>query len=105
MNKGRFGFGKKDEKSADEQALASAIDRQDEALEKARLLLHSAPCKELLEKYKTAERETIDTLIKYSKDELDNVRFSHGARVLLLQLVNLKAMINTLHANAGEKYV
>ena len=107
MNKGRFGFGRKDKdtpQNVDDAALGEVRNLQQEALEKANLLLHSEPCKDLLARYKAAERETIDVLIKYSKDELDPMKFSHGARVLLLQLVNLRALINTLHAKAGQEY-
>lgn len=102
MNK--FNFGKKDKKSESEQARESAEDRVQAALEKAQKLLHSKDCKDFLDDYKQAEREVIDVLIKYSKEELDTSRFGSGARVLLLQLVNLRALINSIHAKAGEKY-
>lgn len=100
----KFGFGKKDKKSESGEALESASDRAQAAVEKAKSLLHSEPCKKFLEEYKAAERSMIDILINYSKQELDPLKFGNGARVLLLQLVNLRALIHSVYSNAGEEY-
>lgn len=104
MSKSKFGFGKKDEKSEIEAAIESTADRNAAAIEKAKLLLHSKECKDFLQEYKDAERTIIDVLIKYSKEELDPLKFGNGARVILLQLVNLRTLVDRVHNKAGERY-
>ncbi len=101
----KWKFGDKDkEESQSTKYLQDAKDFQEEALEKARQVLHSEPCKDFLESYKVAEREIIDVLLKYSKEEHDPVKFGFAAKDLLSNLAHLKAMLDILHKKAGKEY-
>ena len=106
MSNEKFGFGKKEEgkKTTAEEALESAADSIQAAQEKAQLLLHSEPCQKFLEEYKTVEQQIVDVLINYSKTELNNHKFGEGARVLLLQILNLRVLVDKVHSGTGEKY-
>ncbi len=105
-NLSKFGFGKKDEtkRSDTEIAIESVQDKHDATLEKAKLLLHSEPCKDLLAQYQVAERATIDAMLRCAKEEFDTTKFGGQIRVLLLQLINIRALINIVHTKAGEEY-
>lgn len=102
----KFGFVKKEEekKLTTEEALESASDSIQAAQEKAQRLLHSEPCQKFLEDYKKTEREIVDILITYSKTELNTRKFGDGARVLLLQLVNLRVLVDKVYAGTGENH-
>lgn len=101
MNK--FNFGKKKESEVD-KSLEHAQNLHAKALEDARQCLHSKPFKKFVEQYEVAERQTINVLIAYAKEESDPLKFGQRAKDLLMNIAHLKAMLDAVHLNAGEKY-